>query len=131
MKWQFFLFIIPLLGSCSLEHNTFRLADVTLKHNQPCISVSGDSTVKRGEAKLLALSVSVSDDKGVMHEAWQQNNTANPLYPVKAGECIVFNYHFSPDKEYLISVITAQLTDIAETKRLWSATFKMNDLARQ
>ncbi|MGK9173816.1 hypothetical protein KXR87_11380 [Yokenella regensburgei] len=117
------------LAACSMEHNAYRVADITLKNNQPCISVNNDSTIKNGHAKLLTLSLSVRDVKGHLREVWKQDNFDSPSYTIHAGQCIPVNYHFSRDKEYSVTVITAQPEDKVATKRLWSGSFTLNELA--
>lgn len=112
-----------------MEHNAYRLADVTLNGNEPCISVSNDATVKSGQAKLLILSLSARDAKGQMQEVWKQDNFNTPSYTLQAGECIPVNYRFKRDEEYSVTIITAQPADKVATRRLWSRNFKLNALA--
>lgn len=128
MKWNILFLPALLLTGCTLEHNAYRAADVTLKNNQPCISVNNDSTVNKGQAKLLILSLSARDANGQMQEIWKQDNFDNPTYTIEAGQCIPVKYQFAQDKEYSVTVITAQLADKVETKRLWSRNFKVNEL---
>ncbi|WP_263099230.1 putative T6SS immunity periplasmic lipoprotein [Kosakonia sp. ML.JS2a] len=129
MKWKILFIIPPLLTGCTMEHNAYRLADVTLNGNEPRISVSNDATVKSGQAKLLILSLSARDAKGQMQEVWKQDNFDAPLYTLQAGECIPVNYRFKRDEEYSVTVITAQPADNVAPRRLWSRHFKLNDLA--
>ncbi|WP_353621308.1 putative T6SS immunity periplasmic lipoprotein [Enterobacter sp. C2] len=129
MKMKFLLLTPLFLTGCSMEHNAYRIADITLKDNQPCISVNNDPTVKSGHAKLLTLSLSARDSKGQMQEVWKQDNFDNPSYNIQAGQCIPVKYQFSRDKEYSVTVITAQTEDKVTTKRLWSGSFRLNELA--
>lgn len=129
MKWNIVFLPALFLAGCALEHNAFRVADVTLKNNQPCISVNNDSTLKTGKAKLLILSLSARDANGQMQEIWKQDNFDNPTYAIQAGQCIPVKYQFEQDKDYSVTVITAQPADKVETKRLWSRNFKLNELA--
>ncbi|WNY82175.1 hypothetical protein NNQ28_18025 [Cronobacter dublinensis] len=128
MTWKFFLLIIPFLTGCVMEHNAYRVADVTLKDSQPCISVDNDPTLNDGQAKLLTLSLSARDAKGQMQEVWKQDSFDNPTYTIQAGQCIPVKYPFKGDDEYSVTVITAQPTDKVSTKRLWSRNFKINEL---
>lgn len=129
MKCKTLLLIAPFLAACSMEHNAFRAADITIKNNHPCISVSGDPTVQSGDAKLLVMSLSARDAKGQMQEVWKQDNFESPSYTIHERQCIPVNYHFNRDKEYAVTVITALPEDKAATKRLWSGNFRLNDLA--
>ncbi len=131
MKCKTLLLITPFLAACGMEHNAFRVADITLKKNHPCISVSGDPTIQSGDAKLLVMSLSARDEKGQMQEVWKQDNFDSPSYTIHAGQCIPVNYHFKRDKEYTVTVITALPEDKVATKRLWSGSFELNDLAPQ
>lgn len=128
MKWKILLLISPFFTACTMENNAYRVADATLKNNQPCISVSNDSTLKGGHAKLLTLSLSARNNNGQMQEVWKQDNFNNPSFIVLAGQCIPVEYEFTPDKEYSVTVITAQPEDKVATKRLWSRSFKLNEL---
>lgn len=128
MKWKFLLLTPLFLAACSMEHNAYRVADISIKDNQPCISVNNDPTVKSGHAKLLMLSLSARDAKGQMQEVWKQDNFDSASYTIQAGQCIPVKYQFNRNKEYSITVITAQPQDKFATKRLWSGSFKLNDL---
>ncbi|WP_337038931.1 MULTISPECIES: putative T6SS immunity periplasmic lipoprotein [Pseudescherichia] len=129
MKMKFLLLTPLFLAACSMEHTAYRVADITLKDNQPCISVNNDPTVKSGHAKLLTLSLSARDSKGQMQEVWKQDNFDNPSYTIQAGQCIPVKYQFSRGEEYSVTVITAQPEDKVATKRLWSGSFRLNELA--
>ena len=131
MKWPIFLFIPPFLTACTFEHNAYRVADVTLKNHQPCISVNNDATLKKGHAKLLMLTVSARDAAGKMQEVWKQDNFDSPSYTLQAGQCIPVKYDFTPDKEYSVTIITAQPKDKVASKRLWSRNFKLNELTHK
>lgn len=128
MKWKFLLLTPLFLAACSMEHNAYRVADISIKDNQPCISVNNDPTIKSDHAKLLTLSLSARDAKGQMQEVWKQDNFDSPSYTIQAGQCIPVKYQFNRNKEYSITVITAQPQDKLANKRLWSGSFRLNDL---
>ena len=128
MKWKFLLLTPLFLAACSMEHNAYRVADISIKDNQPCISVNNDPTIKSDHAKLLTLSLSARDAKGQMQEVWKQDNFDSPSYTIQAGQCIPVKYKFNRNKEYSITVITAQPQDKFANKRLWSGSFRLNDL---
>lgn len=128
MKWKFLLLTPLFLAACSMEHNAYRVADISIKDNQPCISVNNDPTIKSDHAKLLTLSLSARDAKGQMQEVWKQDNFDSPSYTIQAGQCIPVKYQFNRNKEYSITVITAQPQDKFANKRLWSGSFRLNDL---
>ncbi|ELY4601281.1 putative T6SS immunity periplasmic lipoprotein [Cronobacter malonaticus] len=131
MKWKLFLVLTPFFTGCVMEHNAYRVADVTLRDSQPCISVNHDPTLNDGDAKLLTLSLFVRNAKGQMQEVWKQDNFDSPTYTVQADQCIPVKYQFKDDDEYSVTVITAQPKDKISTKRLWSRNFRINDLASE